>query len=458
MLLNKNEIQTYKYSMEIAVDWLMNIAQKKEESLIKESNSHNLKHNYWKGSIRGEYSLKEKKWDYFCPIWHTGQAIKSFAYSYKIFGENKYLNAALLGAEFIIRNSDRNKESEDFGLIYAFEDYGDFVNTSAILECIDGLFHLSDLLIEFDDDELEELKVLKSIEKYDYNNFYDAVGYIESIGLNALRWVRKKMYLPEFGLFWDLYSPELKKIKKLSNKKDLGVEKGKKLARPLADDSVFLKAKYRTHDKQFSRIYRRVLDRLVADEAPNGNWICWGPANKLNGTIHPRHAYWWGSPFIYSYKEYRDKNLLRIGISSAEWYIHAMRKDGGIFRGTYLDFNTDSFGHATSGSACGAILFNELRTLLFTDDDARKNTSDLGYNVDELIIELNNNIKKALSFCRNMQLTMPNDEDLYGVIVEKLKPLNGSDGNPIYIRDLGTIFYIQACYEIIKQSEIELKE
>ena len=57
----------------------------------------------------------------------------------------------LKGANFIIHNSERNKTSEDFGLIFAYEDFGDIVNTSAIMECIDGIFELSDLLIEFEE-------------------------------------------------------------------------------------------------------------------------------------------------------------------------------------------------------------------------------------------------------------------------------------------------------------------
>ena len=279
------------------------------------------------------------------------------------------------------------------------------------------------------------------------------------MALNALKWIKKKMFIPEEGLFWDLYDPEKKEIMKFSKnkKKSLGVDAGKKLVRPLADDSVFLKALFRTHNKDFSRVYKRVLDRLSDDERPPGNWVCWGPANEKTGSIHPRHAYWWGRPFIYSYKEYRDKDFLNTGIKSAKWYMKAMRKDGGIIRGTYLDFNTDSFGHATSGAACGAILMNDLRNLLNKDIFARGTATELGYNVDELLQNLTESIKKALSFCRNMQLTMPEDETMYGVIIEKINRLNGSDKNPMHIRDLGTIFYIQACYEIISQSEKELK-
>ena len=107
-----------------------------------------------------------------------------------------------------------------------------------------------------------------------------------------------------------------------------------------------------------------------------------------------------------------------------------MRRDGGIFRTTFTDFNTLSFGHATSGSACAA------RCVLA----AYGESGDGGW------LEL---AESALNFCGSMQLTNPADPNLRGAILEKVLPPDGTDKLPYHIRDLGTIFFIQAASEYL---------
>jgi hypothetical protein len=54
-------------------------------------------------------------------------------------------------------------------------------------------------------------------------------------------------------------------------------------------------------------------------------------------------------------------------------------------------------------------------------------------------------MRRALRFCMNMQFKNPEDPNLKGAILEKvLPPMNGTDKSPYHIRDLGTIFFIQA--------------
>lgn len=52
-------------SLPLALDWLVDIAMMKTESLSSEQNSHKLEHKYWKGAIKGEYSVVTKTWDFF---------------------------------------------------------------------------------------------------------------------------------------------------------------------------------------------------------------------------------------------------------------------------------------------------------------------------------------------------------------------------------------------------------
>jgi hypothetical protein len=54
-------------------------------------------------------------------------------------------------------------------------------------------------------------------------------------------------------------------------------------------------------------------------------------------------------------------------------------------------------------------------------------------------------MRKASRFYVNMEFKNPEDPNLKGAILEKVLPLmNGTDKSPYYIRDLGTIFFIQA--------------
>ncbi len=133
------------YSLGLAVDWLVDIAQVKGERLTVEKTKH--VHAYWKGAIRGEYGLASKQWGFFCPCWHTGQAIKALAMASTIDGSRgtKALAGAKEGAGFLMANQVWDEKSEDHGLILAYEDYPDLVNVSAILESCDGLLVLSDV-------------------------------------------------------------------------------------------------------------------------------------------------------------------------------------------------------------------------------------------------------------------------------------------------------------------------
>jgi hypothetical protein len=57
--------------------------------------------------------------------------------------------------------------------------------------------------------------------------------------------------------------------------------------------------------------------------------------------------------------------------------------------------------------------------------------------------EIEPHLERALGFCMKMQFTNPADPNLAGCILEKIKPPDGTDASPYYIRDLGTTFFVQ---------------
>ena len=377
-------------SLELAVRWLTEIAMVRDETQV--NFPPRLSYKRWRGAIRGEYSAAGQQWEMFCPMWHTGQAIKALCLAAKALNKPELLDEAAFSAGFIMDN--RITSSEDAGLIPAFEDIPDQINISAVLESLDGLFYLS--------------------ESTGDRSYSDAA-------VQALKWVRDHAWVPEKGIFNDIYDPQ---------KRQFNFETRSHQGRPLLDDAVFVTAWQLTGDHSFLDMAQRIGETLLEKENPQGNWIAYIPCNTTRQDIHPRHAYWWGMPMRKLYHATGDKRFLDCFERGAQWYARALRTDGGIIRRTRVDFNTESFGHATSGSACAARYFLQYQ-------------SETGNSIFEPLLS------KALNYCMNMQFTHPQDYNLHGAILEKILPPSGSDASPYYIRDLGTIFFIQAAAEYL---------
>ena len=399
-ILNKGKL---KNRILLACDWLSDIAIKKEEKLTTERNPKNLEQLHWKGAIKNEYIVATKEWQFYGPIWHSGQALKSLILASELdFVEDKkkYVNAAKEIATFIINNQIWDEKNPDNGLLLAFEDVLGEVTTSGIFEAIDGLFLLSELT---------------------KNDLY------KERALGALKFCKDKLYVWGKGVFWDTYDSKTHEKKNPYNFDKLEGFGG----RPMQDDSVYFTAWKLTHNKEYKKIFYEICERLILDENPSGNWIKYFPCYPKKGYIHPRHAFWWGRPFLKAYKDCGDKRFLEVAKRAGDWYKKAIRKDGGLFRNTYTDFNTTSFGHATSGTACAVLLWLELKNII-------------------RIKVYDNLIRRCLNYCMKMQFTNPHDKNLLGCILEKVLPPDGTDRNPYFIRDLGTIFFIQAAVQYIK--------
>ena len=377
-----------------ACEWTSNVAQMKTDTLRIEHNSFKLQHRHWRGALRGEYRASTRQWDFYGPVWHTGQAIKSLVWASQALNRPELLNAAQLGAEFIGTERVTDHSDPHYGLIFAFEDIGNTAITSGVFEAVDGLWVLA-----------------------------DATGnsrYAEWAN-SAAAWEARNCYLGD-GLFRDRFD--------VTTWRPVSAAPGAKPGRPLNDDAVYLNAFRRTGDTEFRSIFYEVADRLLRDEEPAGNWINYGPCNAATGMIHPRHAYWWGRPMIDAYRDSHDARYLDCARRAGEWYRKAMRVDGGLFRGTRRDFNTDSFSHATSGIACAVLLWIELW----------KETHDEAWL---------KSIPTALNFCLTMQFRNARDPNLQGALIEGVEAPDGSDASPYYIRDLAAIFFVQAASRLL---------
>lgn len=389
-----------KSSCLLAGKWLTDVCQVSEDHLPAGQNPRELNHTYWKGACRGEYFVSSKEWSFFCPVWHTGQAIKSLVYLYLLDGDEHWLDAAKRGAGFILQA--QVEDGRDAGLILAYEDHPDKVNVSAVLECLDGLFLLSRVC---------------SDSRY------------SQAAISAAKWCRDFAWIRGEGLIQDLYCPsESRFIEKPYVSKNDGQ------GRPLVDDAVWMTAYELSGEESYRDLFYEVLDHLLSHEHPRGNWVDYGPCVPEKGWCHPRHAYWWGKPMLLAWQETGEAKWLDAAIRAGEWYIKSQRIDGGMFRYTDEKFNTHSFGQATSGSSCAAIMWMELY----------EETGDTKW-LEPII--------KSLQFSLSMQFTNCEDPNLKGCILEKVLPPDGTDRSPFHIRDVGTIFYIQAAARLLLLAE-----
>lgn len=384
--------------------WLSDVAMLTTSQLGDDCLPCEIVYPDWRGALRGEYSSKIQRWGFFCPYWHSSQGMKALLWAEPHLPNGASCNEAAASiADFLMRNRITDANSPDFGLPLAYEDSPHTVNTSAIMEAMDALFILADLSGE---------------KKY------------EQAAIDALGWIERKAYCAGRGLFRNSYDPVRREFVTISSYLNISEERR---LRPLLDDAVFLKGFLRTGHAAFRAVFFETAERLLAAEHPPGNWISYLPCNQGAERLHPRHAYWWGEPMVDAWLESGDVRYRNCALRAAEWYACALRRDGGFFRNTYTDFNTDSFGHATSGSACAAIVL--LRVAL-----------ECGQSQYFPII------RQALEFCMSVQFTNSRDVNLRGAILEKILPPDGTDANPYHLRDLGTIFFVQAASLCLKAS------
>src|SRR5215471_18163685 len=86
-------------AIRLGCGWLTDVAQMKADKLNgTETNTHQLMHKHWRGALRGDYRAAERKWDFSCPMCHTGQALKALVMASRVLEDEQYLAAARLSA------------------------------------------------------------------------------------------------------------------------------------------------------------------------------------------------------------------------------------------------------------------------------------------------------------------------------------------------------------------------
>ena len=129
---------------------------------------------------------------------------------------------------------------------------------------------------------------------------------------------------------------------------------------------------------------------------------------------------------IAAFQENGDKRYLDCARRVGEWYLHLTRDEGDPFHGSLRQ----SSGIDTSGMACAAILWMDLF----------QETKDERWMAAA---------RRALRYCMNMQFREVQDPNLKGAFLEQVLPPNGTDRSPFYVRDIATIFFVQAACKFL---------
>ncbi len=387
-------------SLRAACRWLTDVSMVRTDTLPKAQNPYDYDYASWRGAVR-EYDTRHGQWLVFGPVWHTGQAVKALAMAGRLLGDQALIQAAIDAAGFVRRAQINDPSDPDDGAVFAQENANrDVSATSCMLESLDGLIHLAEVTSD--------------------PTWWDAV-------LRCVRWAHRRLFLAQEGLFLDDFLIADRSPRSSPNTLLHGVP-----GRPLIDDAIFLKASIHAHDDALARAFYTTAERLLAEEEPAGNWINFPPCDSVAGLVHPRQGYWWGRPMIAAWKHSGDQRYLACALRVAEWYRQAQRLDGGMFRMTDRHFRTSTHDDATSGVLCAALVWLDL--ILAGHGQAHLHP-----------------LRHALAYGYRMQFGQTSDPNLAGAILEKILAPDGTDRPNFAVRDLGTIFYIQAVVSMLDQ-------
>jgi hypothetical protein len=349
------------------------------------------------GVIKGEYDTKNREWQLYGPFWHTGQAVRLLLRAYTITGNENLLRHSILGVEYMIR--DQAKDERDvkfFGFVHGRGSQG--ANTASQLEGFAAL--------------------------YDLHQITNDALWLDSFHL-AVDWVARNLYIENEGLFYNGYfaaKDELAPIEK---------------SRPTNDDAIFWIAYQAFKDPTYLQIFREVSDRLLRDEDPPGNWIKYKPCDPDTfdgqGSIHARHAWWWGYPMLMAYDAFQEQKYLVAAIRAGDWYINNSNLDGGYYYHTTREGHKHlSYDFSTSAVGCAVIMWCDLWQRL---KDERYLTA----------------IERALGFLLRAQFNQDvSDPNIQGAFFEGYLPPDGTMEPGFYLRDIATIFSTRALLTILE--------
>ncbi len=383
-------------AIERGADWLANVAQLRSREQVFEDPKH-YPHVDYTGAMRTEYDTRTQIWSMNGPAFHTGQAIRALLVAARRLTDDRYVDSAKLGAEFLLRERITEEDHPHRGLLLSLEQNHDEVNIQVTFEALSGLIDL-----------------------------YDRTGdrrYLAVVQENANLLV-DHAYLPDERLMKDHYS--------LGRRGFIGDCENDLPGRAMVDDAVLLKLADRTGDDRYRRIFLSMADRLIEEEGPPGTWLRFPPWRPSEGRIHGRKNWWWGYPLLAAFDVTGDERYFQAGKRAGDWYLEEQNLDGGFYYTPSPDRRHNSYGLCTSVVACAVIYWAELW----------KRLGDQKYQ---------DGISRGVGFLLAAQFSDDvEDANVRGAFFESPHPPDGSLAPGYQVRDIATIFSIRALDAVLE--------
>ncbi len=351
------------------------------------------------GKSRCDYNLLQGKWYEYEAPWHTGQLIFGLLRAYDVTHNGKYLDAAIRAGDWWT-----GLEIKDHPVLKGMVNasHGDYIADQIVFATTSdgtaGLFYLYDKT---------------GVEKY------------ARVPTQAGQWMLEHMYVPEYGVFYDVVDPKTGEVLKENSpfwqgKKDQQLFD---VSRPNNEGSLFKDMYEYSKNENYKKVFIELCESLVEKQGPEGLWMDFMPNNKAEGSFHPRFNLWYAESLLEGYELTKDKRYLDAAAKTGRLYAKFQQSDGTIYYKNTLDGRSNRDSISGSTVAFAGIVW--LRLLKYGAGD-----------------EFKNNIEKSLDWTLKNRFSRQHpDKNLAGGFFEIRT--RRKDGLWITLRDIATSFSLR---------------
>ncbi len=389
-------------SAAMAADWLSGIA------LIRKPDSA------FYGALKSNYSAQDRQWQFSEPFWHTAQALRGWLDLAGELGSHQW-DAPIEQAAGFLRNQ----------IIHAPERsriHGGVMHLAGkVDECLPaGALHATVLT-----NGLEGL-----IDYYVARQDPASLAAIK----RAAHWLGDVMLDEASGMVWssmdrereEYLKAELHRVNRLNRDNPEFFYK-----RPDAEGSALLLCGRLLDRPRLADAFKRILDFLVQDQAPDGiwwNWVC-NAANPPRA--HGRYNLWLAFALLNGYEVLGDEAYRLAAIRTARFYRKAQHLDGGISYLTTPEGRGLMLYPCGSAVAMSALLWLKLLSYEFDGDFARG-------------VELSCAFLTSTQFAPDFA-----DENLRGAYFESYGHARFAGMSYPMVRDIASVFGIQLMAKLL---------
>lgn len=389
-------------SAAMAADWLA------DSALIRKPDSA------FRGALKSTYNAQDGQWQFSEPFWHTAQAVRGWLDLSDELNSHQW-DAPIDQAAGFLRNQiiHAPQRPRIHGGIMHLEGKVD--------ECVPiGALHATVLT-----NGMEGL--------IDYHLARRDAESLAAIK-RASHWLGDVMLDEPSGMVWssmDLESEAylqaaLKRVNRLNRDNPEFFFK-----RPDAEGSALLLCGRLLGQPRLADAFKRILDFLVQDQAPDGiwwNWVC-NAANPPRA--HGRYNLWLAFALLNGYEAFGDESYRLAAIRTARFYRKAQQLDGGISYVTTPEGKGLMLYPCGSAVAMSALLWLKLLSYEFDGDFARG-------------VELSCEFLTATQYAREF-----GDANLRGAYYESYGHARYAGQSYPMVRDIASVFGMQLMAKLL---------